>query len=564
MIQRRATGLDPAAIATNQQQNGNGTTNPTRKRRVLKPGTGRKNGRWSKRSSRVLMDEDLVIALIRITSIIVIVGCCITLASHFFGTGVIMVGEDDDNVHTWKNNFLLIVNSLFFGRDIITHRLSRDHENSGISGQQYHTKTGKDFDVLPPSSIYTVPGSMPHIGDKSNAYARLRKEYDAMDLPKVEQRYQFKTMPMDNDDGDDPLTPYDIHDCPFFPPKDYPYAWNLLQLLDHWPPDDPKIPEGERIFQGICVFDFEKDYEKALNYRKKEVPFVVSNDPAVQDTAKRWMSPGYMEKLLAGVQHRTEFSETSHFMYWNAGAQVKKAQNKPRTGPHGPNAFQGDGHPAADGRGVDKDLAHWQQPTTMMRMSYETWLTHANLTEGESVGPHDPHYYYRLIGCGEQSPKGKCDKGSSEYLFDELTFFQPKENLYIVDPKEQKGIHCRFGMNGVIAENHFDMSRNAIAVMGGERRYVLAHPEQCPLLSLLPKGHPSARHSAVDWSNPDLETYPEFAQAEGNEVVLQAGDVLYLPTNWFHFIVSLNLNFQCNTRSGITPDYFKPVRKCGF
>ena len=82
------------------------------------------------------------------------------------------------------------------------------------------------------------------------------------------------------------------------------------------------------------------------------------------------------------------------------------------------------------------------------------------------------------------------------------------------------------------AENHFDGSRNAIVVLGGERRYILSHPEQCPFLSLLPKGHPSARHSAVDWSDPDLDAYPEFALAKGNEIVMQAGDVLYLPTNW--------------------------------
>jgi ribosomal protein L16 Arg81 hydroxylase len=149
-------------------------------------------------------------------------------------------------------------------------------------------------------------------------------------------------------------------------------------------------------------------------------------------------------------------------------------------------------------------------------------------------------------------------------LFDELTFFQPKESIYMVDPSEQKGIHCRFGMKGVIAENHFDGSRNMIVVLGGERRYILSHPDQCEFLSLLPKGHPSARHSAVDWSDPDLDTYPEFALAQANEVVLQAGDVLYLPTNWFHYIISLSLNFQCNTRSGIGQDYMAPIHHCGF
>ena len=49
-----------------------------------------------------------------------------------------------------------------------------------------------------------------------------------------------------------------------------------------------------------------------------------------------------------------------------------------------------------------------------------------------------------------------------------------------------------------------------------------------------------------------------------NEVVMQAGDLLYLPTNWFHYIISLDLNFQCNTRSGVGEEYMYPIRACGF
>jgi Cupin-like domain len=137
-------------------------------------------------------------------------------------------------------------------------------------------------------------------------------------------------------------------------------------------------------------------------------------------------------------------------------------------------------------------------------------------------------------------------------------------------------------------------------VLRGTRRYILSHPNQCDKLALLPMGHASARHSAVDYTNPDLQTYPEFEQAMGNEVVLQAGQVLYLrkygkttsrevppkrfcrhpnklmasffvcaclgqsATNWFHYIVSLNLNMQCNARSGASDHYKEPIEACGF
>ena len=34
------------------------------------------------------------------------------------------------------------------------------------------------------------------------------------------------------------------------------------------------------------------------------------------------------------------------------------------------------------------------------------------------------------------------------------------------------------------------------------------------------------------------------------DTVLKAGEVLYVPSHWFHYIISLQKSAQCNTRSG--------------
>ena len=158
-------------------------------------------------------------------------------------------------------------------------------------------------------------------------------------------------------------------------------------------------------------------------------------------------------------------------------------------------------------------------------------------------------YYFRINVSTRAAKKGSVDK----FIYDELPFFDPRKrkdsSFYIVDPGEERGINCRFGMRGVIAANHFDLSRNMIAVFGGERRYVLSNPSQCSKMALYPRGHPSLRHSSIDWSNPtEWDIHPEFKEALVNEVVLHAGDMLYLPTSWFHYIVNLGLNYQCNAR----------------
>eukprot|EP00559_Dactyliosolen_fragilissimus_P006737 CAMPEP_0184870590 /NCGR_PEP_ID=MMETSP0580-20130426/38036_1 /TAXON_ID=1118495 /ORGANISM="Dactyliosolen fragilissimus" /LENGTH=463 /DNA_ID=CAMNT_0027372745 /DNA_START=350 /DNA_END=1741 /DNA_ORIENTATION=+ len=398
------------------------------------------------------------------------------------------------------------------------------------------------------NGLYKHSDFMDGVGDTTPEYRKLREKIDAIlpddDLQRLlsvaktlRQRDYISKAPEE--------VSYDINDCPEIPPDGYPYAWNVLRVLDNWPPDDP-APRPS-VFQGICRFDYLTERHKAINYLRKEVPFVIRDDPKVLRTVERWNHPGYMQELLGPKKYRTEHSLNNHFMYFvNPRGKIKKKQLRRMN------------------RGRKEIVAPegWEPPTDLTRMTYDTWLSHANVTD-DKLGPDNEHWYYRLIGCGKM---GRCDMDSSEYLFDELSFFQPRfENeLYMVDPTKQKGIHCRFGMKGVIAENHFDGSRNMIAILGGERRYILSHPDECKRLCLYPQGHPSGRHSAVDWSDPDLEKFPKFKMAKVNEVIMQAGDVLYLPTNWFHYIISLELNFQCNTRSGISKDYMEQIHNCGF
>jgi hypothetical protein len=463
-------------------------------------------------------------------------------------------------------SFIMVCGILVGGRlfDALEERFSNSN-GGGISGFRrghrdaagpYHPDARHHDDednTIPFNKLYHAPDAHDSAGDRSDRYAKVRQSIDTLLPPNAERSlkmveelqtdlatYTAHPIPVHNSDQVDV---YDIMDCPDTPPAGYPFAWNMMELLAAWPPDDP-TPRPS-IYQGLCVFDFQTDYEKAMTYRTAELPFVVVNDPSVAATAERWNTPGYMEQLLGDEEHRCEFSENNHFMYYTPVSK-KNRRN--------PNTVRGKKIPEG-----------WTAPTQKMWLRYSDWLNHANVTD-DKLGPDKPHWYFRLIGCGVgMGNDGHCDRSSSEYLFDELPFFQPKPDLlYMVDHEAQMGIHCRFGMKGVIAENHFDGSRNSIAVFGGSRRYILSHPDECSKLALYPKGHPSGRHSAVDWSHPDIEEYPEFATAKGNEIVLQPGQVLYLPTEWFHFIVSLELNMQCNTRSGINPEYHEAIHACGF
>jgi ribosomal protein L16 Arg81 hydroxylase len=120
-------------------------------------------------------------------------------------------------------------------------------------------------------------------------------------------------------------------------------------------------------------------------------------------------------------------------------------------------------------------------------------------------------------------------------------------------------------MRGVIAEAHYDGGRNFITMLRGRKRYVLIPPNECPNLSLLQKGHPSARHSSFDWSNiNEIKKHEDFLNVKGTEVVLSRGEMLYIPSFWFHYIISQDASVQCNARSGSSEKGFDDISKCFF
>jgi len=138
----------------------------------------------------------------------------------------------------------------------------------------------------------------------------------------------------------------------------------------------------------------------------------------------------------------------------------------------------------------------------------------------------------------------------------------PEPTFFGFNPKDQKGIQCRFGERGVVAATHYDAGRNMIAMMTGAKRYILAPPNQCSKLGILtdPKvgGY---RHSYINFGHLTLlqESDMPFYEREwlhaakdslAVETVLKEGEVLYVPSHWFHYIISLQRSAQCNTRSG--------------
>jgi hypothetical protein len=380
----------------------------------------------------------------------------------------------------------------------------------------------------------------------------LRTFQERVDFVQQEVHGKVSYIPVGQED-DDPN--YNVFDCPLLPLPDYPREYPVMDVLGHWPIDDTSRDKEERtIHQGVCVFDFATAIDvvqlkrQILTYRQAEVPFVIRNDPSVLHTVERWNTNDYLFSMFGNKLFKGEYSKSNHMMYWAISRNHTKVPN------------------------------NWVAPTEVRPYTYPDWH---KLATSDHRAPSDPHHYIRMDAC--LSKNAPCDSSyrnlifsglnrftkasNADFLFGEMPFFDPASEdseLYLVKKSRQRGIQCRMGMEGIVSENHCDGDRNFIAVLGGERRYVIAHPRNCLDMALYPMAHPMERHSAVNWSAPNLTKYPNFPRVQVNEVVLEAGDVLYLPTQWFHHIVSLNLNYQCNTRSGYSSHYAHHIRQCGF
>lgn len=267
-----------------------------------------------------------------------------------------------------------------------------------------------DWDILPFNKIYHIPEAMETLGDRSDEYATLRKEIDeVLPVDPVRSMARLKELTQNfpelstydmvlshghSDELHKNTIDYDIYNCPDTPPEGYPFEWKLYDdLLSSWPVLEVDNPPS-KIHQGLCVFDFELDHEKALAYRKAEVPFVVINDPEVARTVERWNIPGYLSNMLGkDVKHRAEYNTNSHFLY-HAPVGKKRRKNM-RDRPRDKRDLQ-------DYQGRQARLQRTDVVPDQIRMTYDEWLEKANKTH---VGPEEEHWYFRLIGCGYMGPE---------------------------------------------------------------------------------------------------------------------------------------------------------------
>ncbi len=280
---------------------------------------------------------------------------------------------------------------------------------------------------------------------------------------------------------------------------------------------------------GLMRFNYlnENDRLVAQLFRAAEIPFVLYN--AIDNDVVEAYSIGNLLSKFGSLPLAMERSKDyNKFMYYTMN----------KKNPLG--------------------YSDWTPPQTDVIMTFADFL---NIVEkNEKIYPDSSkrplHYFTISAKEGYETP---WIRNAWKKLFS-----HKNESLLIVEPDSFNGINCRFGMKGVIAAAHYDGHRNFLGIVRGRKRIILLPPSECKNLSLHPKGHPSARHSSFDWS--DINVFNDnksFGKSQATEYVLAAGEMMYIPPYWFHYIISQDATISCNSRSGTTTINKSHIENCG-
>ena len=122
----------------------------------------------------------------------------------------------------------------------------------------------------------------------------------------------------------------------------------------------------------------------------------------------------------------------------------------------------------------------------------------------------------------------------------------PVEELLVPNP-QHSSINVWMGQAHVVAHSHYDGYHNFYAQLYGRKKFVMFRPTNWPGLYPYPFLHPSHAQAQVNLSEvSDVQKFPLLHKLESHEVILEPGDLLYMPPLWWHMVESVDVSISVN------------------
>jgi len=316
----------------------------------------------------------------------------------------------------------------------------------------------------------------------------------------------------------------------------YPQVRPLREFIEDWHQDDDMYGT---IHETVYRFNASNvdELRAAEQFRKHELPFVMYDVPEMnEELFQKWSNDEYIangiqEMIDKKIPHSRAALGLSNnfFMYYD--------QTKWQYHEHGISPFH---------------YVDWD---------YMTYAQHARFADHSRLDADQPHFYYQVqIEPGEKYSPNIDEEWS--FISKDLPHFSSQEpNLYQWTPWSTLGIECRFGERGVTTGTHYDDPRNMMAIVTGARRYIVSPPRECSKLGVEQSMEsPLFRQSLLNFGHLAYMDHPDMppeekrwleraGEADSVQIVVRQGEIMYIPSNWFHYIITLQQTIQCNLRT---------------
>lgn len=179
-------------------------------------------------------------------------------------------------------------------------------------------------------------------------------------------------------------------------------------------------------------------------------------------------------------------------------------------------------HQSPDGMfGIDPEKGGPRyEPREMTFGTFVEWMS--------SPEDADPRLYMQRLSIPDLLPELNEDFSLPPYINENQIFLT---NLW-------------FGPGGNTTRLHYDVPNNFLAHLYGRKRLVMFPPRQSPYLYAC---RPNAYNmSRLDLDQPDLTRFPNFSKAQPIECFLEAGEMIFIPSFWWHQVYSLETGISIN------------------
>lgn len=203
----------------------------------------------------------------------------------------------------------------------------------------------------------------------------------------------------------------------------------------------------------------------------------------------------------------------------------------------------------------DEALHSWSFEALLERLpdqSIDLDVGDAMVTEGLTFDVDSLHNYLRFLARGDES------QGPVRYL--------QGFNIFAHDPTLYDEIHFPhlaetavreiragwIGPAGTVTGYHADIGDNQLSQIVGRKLVKFVSPSQSDRVYKTKKYDPNGIACAVNADDWDSQAHPLFAQTDAFYAVLEPGDSVFIPGQWFHYVRSLDASISVN-HLGYTP-----------